>query len=147
MKRSIQKSITSLALVVVISLLGACSTLRPLSAMRTLDGYPAKDVVVIVPEAYSFKPVLVTHTLPEGIYTPVLEDDEGIYYQSPSKLLLGDVLGPTLQDGGLFFKNGFSSEVYEYIIVTTFGAGRHSKWKLPDDFKFRIEKKQKQGGE
>lgn len=125
----------------LLGLLTACSTIRPLSATRTIDGYPAKDIVVIVPEPYSFRPGLVTHTLPSGIYTPVLEDNDGIYFQSPSKLLLGDMFGPTLQDGGLVFKNGVSNDVYEYMIITTLGTGRHTKWKLPDDFKFRIEKK------
>lgn len=72
-----------------------------------------------------------------GTYTPVFEDDEGIYFQSPSKILFDDVFEPTLHDGGLFFKGGISTEVYDYVIV----ENRQSKWKLPADFKFRIEKK------
>jgi hypothetical protein len=116
----------------------ACSTLRPLSATRTLDGYMAKDTIVVVPEACSFKPFLVTHTLPAGIYTPVLEDDDGVYFQSPSKLLLGDIWGPTLHDGGLFFKGGLSGNPYDYLII----ENRRTHNKLPSNFKFRIERKQ-----
>ena len=93
---------------------------------------------MIVPEPYSFRPGLVLNTLPAGTYTPVLEDDDGVYFQSPTKLLVGDVFGPTLHDGGLFFERGTSKEVYEYVIV----IHRHSKWKLPSDFKFKIERKQ-----
>ena len=120
----------------LLGLLVGCSTLRPLSAGRTLDGYPARDISVVVSAPYSFKPGFVTHTLPAGTYNPVLEDDNGVYFQSSSKLLLGDVLGPTLHDGGLFFKGGVSTDVYEYIIVES----RHSNWKLPSDFKFRVER-------
>ena len=124
-----------IATVVLIGCLAGCSSLQPLSATRTLNGYPAKDMIVIVPEPYSFKPVSVTHTLPAGAYTPVLEDANGVYFQSPSKLLLDGVFGPTLHDGGIFFKGGISSDVYEYIIL----RGQHSNWKLPPDFKFRIK--------
>jgi hypothetical protein len=101
-----------------------------------LDGYPAKATTIVVLEAYSFTPGLVTHTLPAGTYSPVLEDDDGIYFQSSSKLLLGDMFGPTLHDGGIFFKSGVSTEVYDYMII----AGGHSNWKLPGDFKFQINR-------
>jgi len=102
-----------------------------------LDNYEAKDCLVVVPDSFAFQPVLVTHTLPAGTYIPVFEDNEGIYFQSPSKILIGDIFGPTLHDGGLFFKGGISTDVYDYVIV----ENRHSKWKIPPHFKFRIEKK------
>ena len=114
----------------------SCSSLRPLSPSRMLDKYEAKDVFVVVPDSFAFIPGLVTHTLPAGTYTPVFEDDEGIYFQCPSKILIGDIFGPTLHDGGLFFKGGISTEVYDYVIVNH----RHTKWKMPSDFKFKIEK-------
>lgn len=139
MRAPMRMPIAASALIGLLILLVGCSTLRPLSTERTLDGYLAKSSSIIVLEAYSFKPGLVIHTLPAGTYTPILEDDHGIYYQSSSKLLLGDLFGPTLQDGGLFFKGGVLSEVYEYIII----SGRHSKWKLPSDFKFRVERNSK----
>ena len=125
------------ALMGLLALLVGCSTLRPLSAEKTLDGYPARTTSIVVSEAYSFKPGLATHTLPAGTYTPVLEDDAGIYFQSPGKHLLGGVFGPTLHDGGLFFKGDVLTDVYEYIII----EGSHSKYKLPGDFKFRVERK------
>ncbi len=124
-------------LIGMVLVMTSCSSLRPLSSSRILDNYEVKNLVIVVPDSFVFTPGLVTHTLPAGTYTPAFEDDEGIYFQSPGKILIGDVFGPTLHDGGLFFKGGTSGEVYEYVIV----GHRHSNWKLPGDFKFKIEKK------
>lgn len=130
--------VAQVALIALMGILTACSTLRPLSTGRTLDGYLAKDIVVVLSEPYSFKPGLVTHSLPMGTYTPCLEDDEGVYFQAPSKLLMEDFIQPRLYDGGLFFKDGVSTKVYEYMIIND----RPTKVKLdlPSD-KFRIERK------
>lgn len=113
-----------------------CSTLRPISAARTLDGQPANQVRVVLSEPYTFTPGLVDHTLPAGTYTPVFEDDDGVYFQSPSKLLLGDVTGPTLHDGGLFFERGESTRAYDYMVI----HGQHSNWRLPSNFECRVER-------
>jgi hypothetical protein len=122
----------------------SCSTFSPgdtLSPGKTLDGYPAKDIRIVVTEPYSFTPGLVAHTLPVGIYTPVkYDDDDGVYFQSPNKISISDFpvaeLGHTLINGGLLFKGGVSADVYEYI-----GKSCTAEFKLPNDFKFRIEKK------
>jgi hypothetical protein len=124
-------------LIFLVGILTSCSTVKPLSVERTINGYPVKDVVVVVPESYSFKPGFVTNTLPAGMYTPAFEDDQGIYFQSPGKLLIGDILGPTLHDGGIFFKNWDASQVYEYVI----SGNRPTKIKVPKGLKYRIELK------
>ena len=121
----------------LLALLVGCSTLRPLSADKVFDGHPVKTTSVVVPADFSFKAGLVTHTLPAGTYTPVLEDDHGIYFQSPRKHLMGGLFGPTLYDGGLFFKGDGQTDVYEYLII----EGSHSTYKLPEDFKFSVESK------
>jgi hypothetical protein len=64
--------------IAILAIVAACSTVRPLSTTRTLDGYPAKAMTIILLDAYSFKPGFVTHTLPAGTYAPVLEDNNGI---------------------------------------------------------------------
>ena len=129
-------AIASSGLMGLLALLVGCSTLRPLWEGKGLDGYPARSTRVIVSEAYTFKPGLMTHTLPAGTYTFVLEDYNGAFFQSPSKLLLSGVTGTTQDDGGLLFKGGVSTEVYEYIVT----EGSYSLRKLPSDFKFRIER-------
>ncbi|TPE54110.1 hypothetical protein FJM67_05720 [Maribrevibacterium harenarium] len=129
--------VSRILLALIVPFIGAligCSTVKPLSDDRALGGHLVKDIVIVVAAPYSFQPGLVMNTLPAGIYTPVFEDDNGVYFQSPSKLIIGDVLGPTLNDGGIFFKGGDISDVYEYVIV----MNRQTTLKLPADFKFEI---------
>jgi len=128
-----KKLLCTIAIIALIS----CSTHKPLSKTATLDGQPARESIVVISEPYSFNHGLVTHTLPQGIYLPAFEDNDGVYYQSPSKLLLGGMFGPTLHDGGVFFKGGLSMNIYEYIIINNIST----IVKLPIDFKFTINKK------
>ena len=126
------------ALMGLLAVLVGCGTLRPLWAGKGLDGYPARTTSVVVSEAYSFTPGLMTHTLPAGTYRFVLEDRDGVFFQSPSKLLLAGPTGTALDDGGLFFKGGALTDVYEYIISS---EGYYTLRKLPSDFKFSVERK------
>ncbi len=128
--------VAQVALIGLMGILTACGSLRPLSTSRTLDGYLAKDIVVVLSDPYTFKPGLVKHSLPMGTYTPSMEDDEGVYFQAPSKLLIEDFIRPRLYDGGLFFKDGVSTKVYEYFVMND--RATKVKMDLPPD-KFRIE--------
>ena len=135
---------TLIPLGIFIGLLGfvvSCTTPRPLSPARTLDAYLVEDIHIIVPEPYSFRRGFLTDTLPAGTYVPAMEDDYGVYFFSPRELLIGGLLGPTPQDGGLYFEHGSSTNCYEYVIDSNRGNDRPLRWKLPSDFKFRIERK------
>ncbi len=126
------------ALMGLLALLVGCHTLRPLWEPRGLDGYPAKRITITVPETYSFTPGTMTHTLPAGTYSFLLENYDGVFFQSPDKLVIAGQTGPTLGDGGLFFKEGVSTDIYEYIINS---QGYYTLRKLPEDFKFSVERK------
>jgi hypothetical protein len=121
----------------LLALLVGCSTLHPLWPRKGLDGSPARTIRIVVPEAYSFTPGIMTHTLPAGTYSFVLENQDGVFFQSPSKILLAGSSGTTLDDGGLFFKGGALTDVYEYIV----SEGYYTLRKLPGDFKFSVERK------
>lgn len=126
----------------LLCLFTACSTIRPLSETRTFNGNHAKDVVIVVHEAYSYHPPFVTHTLPAGTYIPIFEDDDGIYFKSPNK----HILGGGLTDGGLYLKTnaGYFTEIYEcFYDLHSFWTGGPLTFKLPSDFKFIIENSQK----
>lgn len=126
----------------VLCLFTACSTIRPLSETRTFNGNHVKDMIIVVPEAYSYHPPFVIHTIPAGTYTPISEDDDGIYFHSPNK----HILGGSLTDGGLYFKikEGNSTEIYECLFdYNAFFGGGPVTFKLPSDFKFKIETNQK----
>ena len=69
-------------------LLNGCGTARPLNSSTTIGVFLAKDVVILVPESYTFTPVIASHTLLAGRYTPLMEDEEGVFFQSPSKIYL-----------------------------------------------------------
>lgn len=138
--RALKRAPTTLGalMALVVLLVGCTSTLYQLSTGKTLDGYSAKDIRVVVPEPYSLMTGFVLMTLPAGTYTPKLESDKGVYFQSPSKILSGELFtSPVQVDGGLFFKGGVSTDVYLYII----SQGNHSELKLPSNFKFRVERK------
>jgi hypothetical protein len=125
-----------------LSLVSGCSTIRPVSASATLDGQRAKDIRVVLSEPYSYTPsglLMAAQTLPAGNYTAFLEDDDGVYFQSPVKILFYNSLKPTtVQDGGVFFKGGQSNQAYEFIFENN--QPEYANLKLPSDFKFRVEK-------
>ena len=125
------------ALLGLLALLVGCSTLRAVWEGKGLDGYPARKTSIVVAEAYSFTPGTTTHTLPAGTYRFVLETQDGVFFRSPSTLVRSGSSGTTLGDGGLFFKEGVLSDIYEYNI---YGEGDYTLRKLPTDFKFRIER-------
>ena len=127
-----------LALLALTICLSACTNIRPLTASRTLDGQVAKDLVLVVLEPIVFRYGFGTHTLPAGRYTPAFEDDEGMYFQAPNKLIISGI-GSTLHDGGIFFKAGHSGEPYEWIILGNGGAPQ--TFRLPQTPHFRIEKR------
>ncbi len=131
-------AIAPTALIGLLALLVGCNTLRPLWEGKGLDGYPAKNISIVVPETYSFTPGTMTHTLPAGTYSFVSENYEGVFFQSPNKISLAGQTGTSLGDGGLFFKEGASTDIYEYIINS---QGYYTLRKLPEDFKFSVERK------
>ena len=121
---------------VVFSLAAACTPARPVAVGAQLAGRPVQQITIVVPSPFSFTPGLVSHTLPAGRYTPALEDDEGIYFQSPSKITVGDLLGNTFHDGGLYLKKDGSREMYEWLIIR---ERQSPKFKLPPSFQYSVE--------
>jgi len=129
-----RKPIVLLLTVLVMSLfLAGCGTVRIVSDECTLDGHPARNVIVILEEPYETE----WRFMPAGTYTPCLEDDNGVYYQSPSPTRFG--LGHFWPYCGIFFKGGDSKSPYHYWFG---GAGGRfpAKSKLPENFAVRIER-------
>ena len=48
--------------------------------------------------------ILKKYTFPVGIYTPISEDSEGFYYQSPSSLKVNDSFLEYGATGGLYLR-------------------------------------------
>ena len=77
----------------------------------------AQDVRVILSSPFSFKHLLVTYTIPAGRYDPAWEDDSGVYFQAPGKILASDIVTPFLYDGGLYFRTNGPAEIDAYVLV------------------------------
>jgi len=107
---------------------------RIISAEMTLDDYPAEDVVIVFDSPYTFEGPAREWSLPTGIYSPFLEDDNGgVYYRSPSAMVGG---GPW--EGGLLFKNGDSRQAYVYFIDGSSPISLIQSFRMPEDFSPRI---------
>ena len=91
--------------------------LRPVGPNSQVQGQPALTTAIVVPRAFTFRPGLVTNTLPDGRYVPTMEDDVGIYFRAPSSLFIGDVVGYGVYEGGLYYNRTSPNEIYEYIVV------------------------------
>lgn len=119
--RSLQSSVRSTnrstALVIAVTL-SACSSVRPITGHPIIGGKKAEAVVLAAP--FSFQHLLVTYTLPAGRYLPAMEDDSGVYFEAPRKILASEVLTASafFYDGGLYFRtHGGLPEIDEYVLV------------------------------
>lgn len=107
-------------LVVVILAFGscACASVRPITDQARIGGRPAKHVVVVLNAPFSFQHLLVTYTLPPGRYVATMEDDSGVYFEAPRKILAAEALAaPFFFDGGLYFRTDGRAEIDQYVIV------------------------------
>jgi|SRR5579859_164310 len=124
-----------LILALTLAALSSCATYRPISSDRSLNGVPVTDLVVVLEKPYSFRPGYVMNTLPAGIYRPAFEDDNGVYFQCPTKVIIEDVVGSTVHDGGVYIKFTAEHEPYYYV-----GISRPANFRLPRDFQFKLER-------
>lgn len=56
-----------------------------------------------------------TTTFPVGIYKPAYEDDHGIYFEAPGKVLVDDIATYAF-DGGLYVLRGETAPLRWYVI-------------------------------
>ena len=137
MKRAhetVMTAITRLAiLTVALVVLSSCANYRPVSSNRGLNGFPGAGLVVVLEKPFSFRPGLVVNTLPAGTYRPAFEDEDGIYFQAPTKVIIGDIVGSTLHDGGVYIKFAAATEPYYYVLIIRAGIFR-----LPEEFQFKL---------
>lgn len=90
-------------------LLTGCSSLRPISSTPPESAIRLNEPVTI----HEF---LSKATFPAGEYHPLYEDNDGYYYQAPSKIVANDLFS-YMYDGGLYVKRGGTEPTEWYIIV------------------------------
>lgn len=91
--------IAPLPLILLCSLLSACSSLAPLHSKP-----PYSKIVVNHPFRNGDGILETRIDLPAGTYTPLYEDDDGYFYQAPQKLTGRMGFRTLLVDGGLYLE-------------------------------------------
>lgn len=93
--------------------LAACASQRPIAPETQLAGHAATRLVLELPRACTLVPggpptgrpnTVRSHTLPPGQYAPVLEDDGGVYFASPSGVVIAEpaLRGTNQLPGGIY---------------------------------------------
>ena len=127
-----------LVLVIAAALVGSCTSIRPMTERSQIEGRPAQRLVIVLDRPFSFKHLLSTYTLPAGGYVPTLEDDSGVYFVAPSKIVGSEILAASfLYDGGLYFRTDGSKQIEAYVVVRNqplFVA-------LPGDFRYALDQR------
>ena len=124
MKASIGIILTAIAL----ALLSGCASMRVLSSTP-----PVKGFVLEKPAEFTFG-LGSKISLPAGEYKPVMEDNDGYYYQAPSKLVARDIFS-YVADGGLYLHRGETMPSKWYAI----DQQNYTKTgKLPKDFSLKV---------
>lgn len=126
------------ALVLVAAVGTGCISMRPLSPDTRFDNQPAKDLQLVLAAPCDFRPglSLMKDTLSAGHYRPMLEDDDGIYFQGSDKVFVRSVIGiASVHDGGIYLSRDHDT-VWVFFINHQGNLERHE---LPEDCKYRIE--------
>jgi hypothetical protein len=114
-------------------LVGCAGTVvKPPSGM--IGGIPAPKSKVVVRQQQELKVNMnVSWILPAGDYRPSVEDETGIYYEAPSKVIMNEVfLGMHLKgrpfDGGIFLARSNPQVAKIYFVVPTNEGGEILRW-------------------
>ncbi|HEX4266086.1 MAG TPA: hypothetical protein VH597_17250 [Verrucomicrobiae bacterium] len=109
---------------VALALLPGCASMRVLSSTP-----PVKAFVLEKPAEFTFG-LGTKVTFPAGEYKPVMEDNDGYYYQAPSKVVARDLFS-YVADGGLYLRRAEMVPTRWYVI----DQQNYTKTgKLPKDF-------------
>lgn len=141
-RRAVSKRLGSCAGVAV---LVSCASQRPVSPETQLSGQLATELVLELPEPCTIVPGgapvgrsgVHGYTLPAGSYRPILEDDEGVYFASPTDILM---IEPTLRavnpsPGGIYVP--FNRELSAFQFLGD-ADGVDSRERLPTRCRFLL---------
>ena len=110
----------------------SCTSLKGVNSNTTIGGLTASNTVVVLAQPYQHR----RYTLPQGTYTPIFEDSDGIYYEAPGSIVVDYILGGVgRMNGGLYFRFSEPNKPYFYLTVEGgFGTNR-TREELPADFR------------
>lgn len=130
-------------------------TVRPVNADRVFKGIPAKNLLVILPDAYAYaiksssdksrrstvsssSNESQSYIFPPGNYQSFLEDEKGLFFKAPEKIIAPKATGGSmLLDGGVFIDQ-MTSKAFPWIYIDYSGATIVLPEELPKD-NYRLE--------
>jgi hypothetical protein len=136
--------------------LWACGSVRPLDPATHIDRRPAAELVLRLDEPCTTLPggtpmgrpdgVRSNHLLPAGRYRPLLEDDRGVYFASPSGITVTEPAprGTRSRPGGVYVPHDSATRepavegrgaAWEYLGDTD---GISSRQLLPQHCRFEL---------
>src|SRR5688500_10080793 len=110
----------------------AGTVVRPPSG--TIGGIPAPKSKVVLHQEQEVKTHLnLSFVLPAGEYRPAVEDENGIYFEAPSKVIMKEVfLGMNLRGkpfgGGIFLERSNPQVAKIYLMVPANEGGEIQRW-------------------
>jgi hypothetical protein len=130
-------------------LLGGCAGTPVNPPSGTIAGIPGAKAKVVLREQQEVRVASnATLVFPAGDYRPVFEDENGIYFEAPSKVIMNEKFFGLAQlagrpyTGGIFLERSNPKVAKTYLIMTGEGegeiqrylkAGRPSKPTLPKE--------------
>lgn len=127
--------------------LASCSAHVPVAANTRVGEHPARDVVLTLPQPCSLSPGgapmgrpdgVRRHLLPAGRYTPLFEDDDGVFFASPTGVTVTEPAprGTRERAGGIYLPRGTPVGAQEYL-----GDAERvtERTRLPERCQFAIE--------
>lgn len=127
--------------------LSSCSARVPVSADTRVGEHVAREVVLTLPEPCSLSPGgapmgrpdgVRGHTLPAGRYAPQFEDSDGIFFASPTGVVVTEPAprGTRERPGGIYLPRETMAGAQEYL-----GDAERvtERARLPDRCRFSIE--------
>jgi hypothetical protein len=128
--RSLPVLLLSLGAILLVGCAG--TVVRPPSG--TIGGIPAPKSKVVLRQQQEIKMASnVRYVLPAGDYRPAVEDETGVYYEAPSKVIMNEnFLGMNLRgrpfDGGIFLERNNPQVAKIYLMVSATSGGEIQRW-------------------
>lgn len=110
----------------LLAALGACATRAPVSVDTRVGDRAAREVVLTLPRPCSLYPGgppmgrpdgVRGHTLPAGRYEPLFEDDDGVFFASPTGVVVTEPAprGARERPGGIYLPRGVEAGAQQYL--------------------------------
>lgn len=89
--------------------------LSPLTDDTKIGNQKAIRTSIMVNSPFTFMPRLYSVTYPSGKYSPVFQDDTGIYFKAQNQIVGKTIAGGRVFEGGLYVSKANKDAIRAYI--------------------------------